>query len=58
MPGHSVKYEIDLCPATKNYSNARFCRYCDFRVSEKKDCCECKYHLLPIKGEKERSPLN
>lgn len=51
MVTNSVKYGIDRCPATKNFSNASFCRNCDFRSSEQKDCCECAYHLLS-KGAK------
>ncbi|HWI55106.1 MAG TPA: hypothetical protein VNT57_05410 [Desulfobacteria bacterium] len=43
MDRNSVKYGIDRCPATKNYTNAVFCRNCDFRNTEGKDCCECSY---------------
>lgn len=39
----SVKYGIDRCPATKNYSSPAFCRNCDFRTTEGKDCCECSF---------------
>jgi len=52
MHRHSVKFGIDRCPATKNYTHRLFCRNCDFRASEEKDCCECTYYKI---NKKERS---
>jgi len=50
MSRFSVRYGIDRCPATKNYSYETHCRHCDFRGSEKKDCCECVYSLFKHRG--------
>lgn len=54
---YSVKYGIDRCPATKNFSHSVFCQNCDFRGSEKHDCCECAYHKLS-KEKRHTKPIH
>ncbi|MDT3699053.1 MAG: hypothetical protein RO469_06455 [Thermincola sp.] len=53
MENNPVKYGIDRCPATKNLTQAAFCRQCDFRRHEQHDCCECTYFNF-IKKANER----
>lgn len=45
MAENQIRYGIDRCPATKNFSQALHCRYCDFKKKENtlNDCCECLY---------------
>ena len=58
MTAYSVKYGIDRCPATKNYSQAAFCHHCDFKAGEKKDCCECIYHKFGSRDKENRNVLH
>jgi len=56
---YSIKYGVDRCPATKNYSHAAYCQNCDFRGSENKDCCECVYYQFRSKEKKdEKVPVH
>lgn len=55
---YSIRYGVDRCPATKNYSHAVYCRNCDFKGTEKKDCCECIYYQLGQKDLKTRSKVH
>lgn len=38
-----IRFGLDFCPATKNMTHPVHCKNCDFRVSERNDCCECKF---------------
>ncbi len=60
MENHPVKYGIDRCPATKNFSHAKFCRQCDFCSLELKDCCECTFYTLSKKviDQKDYQPVH
>lgn len=55
MRGTFVRFGIDRCPATKNYSSASFCHQCDFFCKEKKEQCECSFFQFSKKGESSTS---
>ncbi len=51
MRGTFIRFGIDRCPATKNYSSASVCHHCDFLCTAKKEQCECSFSQL---GKREK----
>lgn len=58
MSRQSIKYGVDRCPATKNYSNLIFCRNCDFKSSTSKDCCQCMYNKYSQQEDEKPAPVH
>lgn len=56
MSEYQIRYGVDLCPATKNFSQAFHCSHCDFKKKQRQDCCECRYIRLRQTVGKEKEP--